>query len=219
MSAPKTLFFLFFFIAFTAKAQLLCESPPITFFTEGYVVSLKNDTIYGLIKVEKAVGFVHRIVFKSQVYRKTKLNASDILGFSQNRHIAITQYPEIKSIDRAMVHYQSCPSPTDQKRKVFLERLVNISDIELYAYPSGVSITQNTEGFTKATNYVQYWVCRKGKSSLRLNESTYSWAYEVLFEGCPMLVNYAQSFEQPRDFNNFLSLLERYHEFCQSLEE
>ncbi len=118
-----------------------------------------------------------------------------------------------------MVHYQSCPSPTDQKRKVFLERLVNISDIELYAYPSGVSITQNTEGFTKATNYVQYWVCRKGKSSLRLNENTYSWAYEVLFEGCPMLVNYAQSFEQPRDFNNFLSLLERYHEFCQSLEE
>jgi hypothetical protein len=205
--------------ALPVQAQLPCETPPITFFTEGYIITKKNDTLQGLVKVEKTMGFVKKIVFKNTIYRKTKLNADDILGFSQMRPLAITLYPEIKNIDRRMVHYKSCPQPTNQQNRVFLELLINLPETELFAYPSGMSITRNTEGFTDASEYVQYWVQRKGKSSLRLNELTYPWAYEVLFDTCPSLISYAQMMQQPRDFNNFLLLLERHSQFCQSREE
>ncbi|MFC5410127.1 hypothetical protein ACFPMF_12455 [Larkinella bovis] len=189
----------------------------ITSWTDGYVVTMENDTVRGKVRVSMMVndapGSVavrtqddKKISFKGD---KLRLVAQDIPKFAYSTG-AIPR-------EREQVVFERVPNPRSNGKTALLERLSHPGKITLYFDANGWK--KNSEftfgNFTIGTNPRDLsFVVVKDRTNARLvKKGTIDDEHEALFGDCPAFVRQFPAATR-RDWNRFGEIVEAYNQTC-----
>ena len=148
----KRLCLSFFLVLICYIGQLQAQNRRYT--EEGYIVTLQNDTIYGLLKYKSRVQSCKTVFFLSATGNKKKYYASELKGYSQNR-----------------VTYRSFPLPNDLLgASAFLKEFVK-GEVNLYLrYVNSVMVMGPQSQVVTKTLEIFYYRKEDSKELIRVKK-------------------------------------------------
>ncbi|QIP14992.1 hypothetical protein G8759_21375 [Spirosoma aureum] len=191
----------------------------ITMWTDGYVVTMTNDTIRGEMRIGALINDSPAgVIIRSADKTKTKLKGDDLRLIAQ--HIPDFAYSSgYISRDREMVIFERVPNPRRSNKPMLLERLSPLEGrVALYFDVSGwKKTTEYTFGnFVLESNRqeLSYIVLKNGQEPLLARRGDLEAVHEKLFGDCPTFIrNYPIATR--RDWNQFGDMVAAYNELCQ----
>ncbi len=143
---------LFSLLSFSLLAQsALKEVNPVSFPSNGFVVTNSGNKIQGKISAEKIMSYqdegnvlLEEISFSTYSGNKVVYTAENIKSFSQKRPFALKNFEGFTSIDPEFAHFQSMPHPTEKGQNVFAEKLME-GKVEVFASPKSIDKSETGE--------------------------------------------------------------------------
>lgn len=184
-----------FFIIIALLVSLIGKSQytplgAITLWTEGYVITLSNDTIRGQVRIGSLTNdSPTTILIRTADNQKMKLTGEDIRLVAQkipNFAYATGSIPH----ERELVIFERVPDPRRNNKPTLLERLTRSDgDVALYVDASGwKKSTDFTFGnFIIETNHneLSYVAVKNGTEAFVARRGEIETVYERLFGDCP----------------------------------
>ncbi|QHV96934.1 hypothetical protein [Spirosoma endbachense] len=191
----------------------------ITMWTDGYVVTMTNDTIRGEMRIGTLVNDSPAgVIFRNADKAKTKLKGDDLRLIAQ-RIPDFAYSSGYISRDREMVIFERVPNPRRSNKPMLLERLSPLEGrVALYFDVSGwKKTTEYTFGnFVLESNRqeLSYIVLKNGQEPVLARRGDLEAVHEKLFGDCPTFIrNYPIATR--RDWNQFGEMVAAYNELCQ----
>jgi hypothetical protein len=199
-----------------ASAQILVDTDPIHMPVEGYVVTLKGDTLRGKVAVVGLNTYVTLISFRpAKGADKVKYGPDDLLAFSQQRPDLLRDFTDLTSVDKERVHYESKEHPRRPDKKVFMERLMDGRKIRVYNNPAGGEKSTSFAGYKLSEKETSYVVQKADAKPFILRKSNYEEEFDALFGDCAAFAAYAQSQPEFRKFRQLGLVIEQYNNRCE----
>jgi hypothetical protein len=191
----------------------------ITMWTDGYVVTMTNDTVRGEMRIGTLVNDSPAgVIIRNADKTKTKLKGDDLRLIAQ-RIPDFAYSSGYISRDREMVIFERVPNPRRSNKPMLLERLSPLEGhVALYFDVSGwKKTTEYTFGnFVLESNRqeLSYIVLKSGQEPLLAKRSDLETIHEKLFGDCPAFIrNYPIATR--RDWKQFGEMVAAYNELCQ----
>ncbi|UFH56448.1 hypothetical protein [Spirosoma sp. KNUC1025] len=208
------------FISFAAKSQYV-PLGAITMWTDGYVVTMQNDTIRGQIRIGSLVNdSPANVLIRAADNTKTKLKGDDVRLIAQRIPSFAYSTGSIPR-EREMVVFERVPNPRRHDKPMLLERLTPAGGaIALYFDVSGWKAkTEYTFGnFVLETNQqdLSFIVLKNGTEPFIAKRGEMETVYERLFGDCPLFIrNYPTATR--RDWRFLGEMVATYNGLCQQL--
>jgi hypothetical protein len=200
----------------SASAQILVDTDPIHVPVDGYVVTLKGDTLRGKVAVIGVNNYVTLISFRpAKGAEKVKYGPDDLLAFSQKRPDLLRDFTDLTSVDKEQVHYESKEHPRREGRKVFMERLMDGRKIRVYNNPAGGEKSTSVAGFKLSEKETSYVVQKTGARPFILKKNNYEEEFDTLFGDCAEFAAYAKGQPDFRKFRQLGLVVEQYNTKCE----
>lgn len=192
----------------------------ITMWTDGYVVTLKNDTIRGEMRVGMLVNdSPATVIVRGADQTKTKLKADDLRLIAQRIPAFAYSTGSIPQT-RELVVFERIPNPRRSNKPMLLERLTPFGGkIALYFDASGWK--KNTEytfgSFVLETNHeeMSYIALKNGTEVLVAKRGDLETVHDRLFGDCPTFIrNYPTATR--RDWRQFGEMVYAYNQLCEA---
>ncbi|WP_420150856.1 hypothetical protein [Spirosoma sp.] len=215
-----------FFVIVTLSISLIGKGQyiplgAVTMWTDGYVVTLQNDTIRGQVRIGSLVNdSPASIVIRSADNTKIKLKGDDIQLIAQRIPDFAYSTGSIPR-EREMVIFERVPNPRRNSKPMLLERLTPPGGaIALYFDPSGwKSKTEYTFGnfvFEVDRLDLSYVAVKNGSESFIAKRGEIETVHERLFGDCPLYIrNYPTAAR--RDWRFLGEMVATYNRLCQQL--
>ena len=193
----------------------------ITLWTEGYVVTLQNDTIRGQVRVGSLVNdSPTTLVIRTADDQKIKLKSDNVRLVAQKIPSFAYATGSIPR-ERAMVIFERVPNPRRNDKPMLLERLTRFDGaIALYFDASGwKKSTDFTFGnFTIETNHIElsYVAVKNGTDAFVVRRSEIETVYKRLFGDCPEFMRNSLTATR-RDWRYLGDNIADYNRLCQHL--
>lgn len=197
-----------------ASAQIIADTDPITIFVDGYVVPANQDTLRGKVMVTQQNIYVTQISFKDANGNKTKYSPEDIVAFGQKRPKLLRDFADLTTVDKNQVHYESKAHPKKEGKKVFMERLMTGSKVNLYSNPSGAEGSTSIGGFKLSENDASYVVVKQDGKPFILKKKNYEEEFASLFGDCQSLMDSAKEKPELKKFKQLGTVVESYNTKC-----
>ncbi|RRA99938.1 hypothetical protein [Larkinella rosea] len=189
----------------------------ITTWTEGYVVTIENDTIRGKVRVGSLVNDAPAsVVVRTADDKKMTLKGEKLRLVSQD----IPRFAYATGAiprERETVVFERVPNPRKDGKTALLERLSHPGKITLYFDANGwKKHSEYTFGqFTIGTNPrdLSFVVVKDQTSARIVKKSTIDDEHEALFGDCPAFVRQFPAATR-RDWNRFGEIVEAYNQTC-----
>ncbi|MFD2570807.1 hypothetical protein ACFSUS_09200 [Spirosoma soli] len=214
---------LLFSIALLSSIACLGQYNPlgaITMWTDGYVVTMQNDTIDGQVRVSSLVNdSPASVIIRTADDKKIKLKGDDLRMIAQripNFAYATGSIPR----EREMIVFERVPNPRRGGKPTLLERLT--------PYGSSIVLYFDVSGWKKTVDYsfgnfsisnrqdLSYIVLKNNTESLIAKRGDMEAIHENLFGDCPAFIrNYPVATR--RDWNLFGDMVAAYNQLCQHL--
>lgn len=213
------------FIGITLSISLITQAQyvplgAITMWTDGYVVTLRNDTIRGQVRVgslvnDSPVGIVVRTADQSKI----KVKDDDIRLVAQRIPDFAYSTGSIPR-DREMIFFERVPNPRRKNKRMLLERLTRFDGpMALYFDASGwKQKTEYTFGnfvFEVDHQDLSYVVLKNGEA-LIAKRGELETVYERLFGDCPQFIRNNPTASR-RDWRYLGDMVADYNRLCQRL--
>ncbi|MBC3787058.1 hypothetical protein [Spirosoma utsteinense] len=191
----------------------------ITQWTDGYVITVANDTIQGRVRVGSMVNDSPAgVIVQTGDDKKVKLKGDNlrlIVQYIPNYAYATGNIPR----SREAVVFERVPNPRRNGKPMLLERLTPPGGrIALYFDASGwKKTTDYTFGnFTFELNRqeMSYVVLKNNEESLLAKRSDMEAIHETLLGDCPVFVRQYPTATR-RDWNHFGEMVLAYNQLCQ----
>ena len=218
-----------FFIATTLLISLFSLSGraqytplgAITMWTDGYVVTLQNDTIRGKVRIGSLVNdSPASIIVRAADDRKIKVKGDEVRLIAQQIPSFAYSTGSIPR-EREMVVFERVPNPRRKDKPMLLERLTPAGGaIALYFDASGwKSKTEYTFGnFVVEVDRLDlsYVAVKNGTEAFIAKRGEIEAVHERLFGDCPLFIrNYPTATR--RDWRYFGDMVSAYNRLCQQL--
>ncbi|WP_080057944.1 hypothetical protein [Spirosoma aerolatum] len=190
----------------------------ITMWTDGYVVTLQNDTLRGQVRVGSLINdSPASILIRTSDTNKIKLKGDDLRLVAQ-------WIPEFSYStgyiprQREMVVFERVPNPRRNGKPMLLERLTPFGgSVALYFDAAGwKKTTEFTFGnFTVETDYqdFSYIVLKNGQESWVAKRGDMEVVHDKLFGDCPAFIrNYPSATR--RSWREFGEMVASYNQLC-----
>lgn len=207
-------------VSLTGNAQY-APLGAITLWTEGYIVTLQNDTIRGQVRIESLTNeSPATLVVRTVDNRKIKLKSDDVRLVAQKIPgfaYATGSIPR----ERELVVFERVPDPRRNAKPVLLERLTRFDGaVALYFDASGwKKSTDFTFGnLTIETNHkeLSYVAVKNGTDAFVARRGEIETVYERLFGDCPEFMR-NNPMATRRDWRYLGDLIAEYNRLCQHL--
>lgn len=208
-------------IALLAGAPCLAQYDPVgalTMWSEGYVVTLQNDTLQGEVRVGSLVNdSPASVVVRTVDGNKLKVKGVDIQLIAQRLPSFAYSTGSIPR-DREMVIFERVPNPRRHEKPMLLERLTPFGgSVVLYFDVAGwKKTTEYTFGnFTIETRRqdLSYIVLKNGREAQVAKRGDMEAVHERLFGDCPAFIrNYPSATR--RNWNQFGEMVVAYNQLC-----
>lgn len=191
---------------------------PITQWTDGYVITMQNDTLQGRVRIGSMINdSPANVVLETADGQKRKLKGADLRVVAQ-RLPGFAYLTGSIPRDREMIVFERVVSPRQGARSVLLERLTPFGGrVALYFDPFGWKKTSEyTFGnFTVGTNPrdLSYVVLKNGTASLLATRGEFGVIHETVFGDCPAFIR-AYPVASRRDWNQFGDMVKAYNQLC-----
>ncbi|WP_338869270.1 hypothetical protein WBJ53_19695 [Spirosoma sp. SC4-14] len=192
----------------------------ITMWTDGYVVTLKNDTIRGRIRVGMLVNdSPATVIIRHTDQTKTKLKSDDLRLIAQRIPDFAYSTGSIPQT-RTFVVFERVPNPRRNNKLTLLERLTPFGGkIALYFDASGwKKTTEYTFGnFVFETNHeeMSYIALKNGTEVLIAKRGNLEVIHDQVFGDCPAFIhNYPTATR--RDWKQFGDMVYAYNQLCEA---
>ncbi|GAB3506842.1 hypothetical protein GCM10027341_40570 [Spirosoma knui] len=192
----------------------------ITMWTDGYVVTMQNDTIDGQVRVGSFVNdSPASVVIRTADDKKIKLKGDELRMMAQripNFAYSTGSIPR----EREMIVFERVPNPRRGGKPMLLERLLPYGgNIVLYFDVSGwkKTVEYSFGNFTiGATQELSYVVLKNNSESMIAKRGDMEAVHETLFGDCPEFIrNYPVA--RRRDWQFFGDMVTAYNQLCQQL--
>lgn len=209
-----------FLLSFAGKAQYI-PLGAITMWTDGYVVTLQNDTIRGQVRIGSLVNdSPASIIVRTAGNEKIKVKGDDVRLVAQRIPSFAYSTGSIPP-DREMVIFERIPNPRRKDKPMLLERLTPAGGaIALYFDASGwKSKTEYTFGnfvFEVDRLDLSYVAVKNGSEAFIAKRGETEAVHERLFGDCPTFMrNYPTATR--RDWRYLGEMVAVYNRLCQQL--
>lgn len=215
MKSISTIFFCL--LGFATMAQnTLKEVNPVSFPTNGFVVTNSGNKIQGKISAEKVMSYqeeqnvlLEEISFSTYSGNKLVYKAENIKSFSQKRPFALKNFEGFTSVDPDFAHFESMPHPTKTGKTVFAEKLMD-GKIEVFASPKSIGKSE-TGGLIVEEDDKSYFIMKNGGEVVFLTEDNYAENFDLMFADCDEMAGFLNRHPQMLDFKSFHVLVELYN--------
>ncbi|QJW90873.1 hypothetical protein HNV11_16555 [Spirosoma taeanense] len=190
----------------------------ITMWTDGYVVTMQNDTVSGQVRVGSFINDSPAgVVIRLPDDKKVKLKGDDLRLIAQRIPGFAYSTGSIPR-EREWVIFERVPNPRRNGKPMLLERLT----------PDGgrIALYFDVSGWKKTTEYsfgnfsiskrqdLSYIVLKNGSESLIAKRGDLETVHERLFGDCPSFIrNYPVA--KRRDWEVFGAMVDTYNQLCQ----
>lgn len=207
-------------ISVTGKAQYV-PLGAITMWTDGYVVTLQNDTIRGQVRIGSLLNdSPASIIVRTADDSKTKFKGDDLRLIAQRIPDFAYSTGSIPR-EREMVIFERVPSPRRKDKLMLLERLTRFDgSIALYFDASGwKQTTEYTFGnfvFEINRQDLSYVAVKNGTEAFIAKRGEIETVYERLFGDCPQFMRNNPTVNR-HDWRYLGDMVADYNRLCQHL--
>lgn len=193
----------------------------ITQWTDGYVVTMQNDTIRGRVRVGAMVNdSPASVVVEMDNSTKKKLKGENLRLIAQRIPSFAYATGSIPR-EREMVVFERVPNPRRDGKLTLLERLTpDGGRVALYFDPSGwKKSSEYTFGnfvFEFNQQDLSYVVLKNGQESLLAKRGQFEAVHDTLFGDCPEFVR-SYPVATRRDWRHFGEMVMAYNRLCPQL--
>jgi hypothetical protein len=194
----------------------LKEVNPVSFPSNGFVVTKSGNKIQGKISAEKVMSYheeenvlLEEISFSTYSGTAVTYKAENIKSFSQKRPFALKNFEGFTSVDPNFAHFQSMPHPTEKGKSVFAEKLMD-GKVEVFASPKKIEKNE-TGGLVVEEDDKSYFVIKNGGEVIFLTEDNYEKNFDLMFADCDEMGDFLNRHPQMLDFKSFHVLVELYN--------
>ena len=179
------------------------------------IITNNNDTVRGKVNVTLVVNYVMRIQFKDNLGRKFKYKAGEIKEFGQKRQILLRLLEnDLTTVDKEWAVYETQIHPKQPDKPVFMERLLNGSQIKIYNNPTGMKSGSMVGDIKVRDKDYSYIIIKHNAPPLILRSINFDEEYFKLFGDCPTLMDFIKQNNVPVAFRNLGVLVEQYNLRC-----
>ncbi|MVM31396.1 hypothetical protein GO755_15230 [Spirosoma sp. HMF4905] len=208
-------------ISLLSSTACLAQYYPVgalTMWSEGYVVTLQNDTIQGQVRVGSLLNDSPvSVIVRTDDGNKVKLKGGDLQLIAQRLPDFAYSTGSIPR-EREMVIFERVPNPRRNEKPMLLERLTPFGgSVALYFDVAGwKKTTEYTFGnFTIETSRqdLSYIVLKNGREAQVAKRGEMEAVHERLFGDCPAFIrNYPSA--SRRNWNQFGEMVVAYNQLC-----
>jgi hypothetical protein len=191
----------------------------ITMWTDGYVITLENDTLRGQVRVGSMVNDAPAAIqIKAADGTKTKVKGENVRFLGQQIPAFAYATGSIPR-EREMVVFERVSNPRRNGKPMLLERLTPIGGrIALYFDASGwKKTTEYTFGnfvFELDRQDLSYIVLKNGSEPMLAKRGDIEAVHDQLFGDCPTLIRTYPTVTR-RDWSRLGDMVVAYNELCQ----
>lgn len=193
----------------------------ITMWTDGYVVTIQNDTVRGQVRIGSLVNdSPASIIVRTDDDRKTKFKGDDVRLIAQRLPDFAYSTGSIPR-EREFVFFERVPNPRRKDKPMLLERLTRFDGaLALYFDPSGwKQKSEYTFGnfvFEIDRQDLSYVVVKNGTEAFIAKRGEIETVYERLFGDCPQFMRNNPTVTR-RDWRYLGDMVADYNQLCQHL--
>ncbi|NDU98196.1 hypothetical protein [Spirosoma terrae] len=211
-------------VLFLLMANTICLAQynplgAITMWTDGYVVTTKNDTIRGELRIGSLVNSSPaNVIFRNADKSKTKVKAEELRLIAQRIPNFAYKTGSIPT-EQELVVFERVPNPRQKGKLMLLERLTPFGgSVALYFDASGwKKTTEFTFGnFILETDRLElsYIVLKNGRESFLAKRANFEAVHDRLFGDCPAFVRNFPTANR-RDWRILGEMVTAYNQLCQ----
>lgn len=195
----------------------------ITMWTDGYVVTLQNDTLRGQVRVGSLMNdSPASLLVRMADDKKIKLKGDDLRLVAQRLPDFAYSTGSIPR-DREMIIFERVPNPRRANKPMLLERLT----------PAGgrLALFFDASGWKKTTEYTfgnfsletsrqdfSYVLLKDNSESLIVKKGDMEDVHDRLFGDCPAFIRQYPTATR-RDWNQFGEMVDAYNRLCSLAEK